>query len=56
MAYLKSVKRNNLFTKNYFFVFSVLILIIGLIAFSDNFFFDVKQESNSDPGFIIHGY
>lgn len=55
MAYIKSVKRNNLFTKNYFFVFSVLILIIGLIAFSDNFFFDVKQESNSDPGFIIHG-
>lgn len=41
--------------KNYFFVTSLLLLFLSLFAFSDNLFYDVKQESNSDPKFIIHG-
>jgi hypothetical protein len=41
--------------KNYFFVASTLLLILSLIAFSDNLITDVGQESNSDPKFIIHG-
>lgn len=41
--------------RNYFFVASVLILILALIAFSDNLITDVGQPSNRDPKFIIHG-
>lgn len=41
--------------KNYFLVASTLLLILSLIAFSDNLITDVGQESNSDPKFIIHG-
>ncbi|MBC2838606.1 hypothetical protein [Robiginitalea sp. SC105] len=48
-------KRNNAFTKNYFFVLSLTILALGLIAFSDNYLFDIHQESNSDPFKVIHG-
>lgn len=31
------------------------MLFLSLFAFSDNLIFDVKQKSNSDPKFIIHG-
>ena len=55
MKKTKKPKRNNLYTKNYFFVLSVIILILGLIAFSDNYLFDIHQESNSNPFYIIHG-
>jgi hypothetical protein len=48
-------KRNNLYTKNYFFVLSLTILTLGLIAFSDNFLFDVQQESNRNPLLVTHG-
>lgn len=48
-------KRENSFTRNYFFGLSITVLILGLIAFSDNLLFDIQQESNSDPLFIIHG-
>ncbi len=41
--------------KNYFLVTSTFMLILSLIAFSDNLITDVGQESNSDPKFIIHG-
>jgi len=41
--------------KNYFFVANLLLLILSIIAFSDNLITDVGQESNSDPKFIIHG-
>ena len=42
--------------KKYFFqVASILILIFYIIGFSDNLFTDVRQKSNSDPKFIIHG-
>ena len=49
------MKSTNFFTKNYFFVLSLVILSLGFIAFSDNFITDVGQESNSNPKFIIHG-
>lgn len=45
----------NAFTKNYFFGFSLLVLIIGFLAFLDNMFFDPGQESNSNLLFIAHG-
>ena len=45
----------NHYTKNYFFAISIILLVLGLIAFSDNFIFDVNQESNSNPAYIIHG-
>lgn len=48
-------KRSNFYTRHYFFGLSLTVLIIGLIAFSDNFLFDVGQESNSNPGYVIHG-
>lgn len=41
--------------KNYFSWVSILLLILSLIAFSDNLIYDVGQESNSDPKFVIHG-
>ena len=41
--------------KNYFFWTSLFLLFLSVFAFSDNLFYDVKQESNSDPKFIIHG-
>lgn len=40
--------------KNYFFWASLFLLFLSVFAFSDNLFYDVKQESNSDPKFIIH--
>lgn len=49
------LKKQNVFTRNYFLGLSVTVLLLGLVAFSDNFLFDVGQESNSDPAFIIHG-
>lgn len=51
----KREKSNNWFTRNYFFVFSLIVLLLSIAAFSDNLFFDVGQPSNSDPKFIIHG-
>lgn len=39
----------------YFSVISVLLLLLSIVAFSDNLFTDVGQPSNSDPKFIIHG-
>jgi hypothetical protein len=41
--------------QHYFFVASVLLLGLSLIAFSDNLITDVRQESNADPKFVIHG-
>lgn len=41
--------------KNYFFWCSLALLFLSLFAFSDNLIYDVKQKSNSDPKFIIHG-
>jgi len=41
--------------KYYFQIVSIFLLILSLIAFSDNLITNVGQESNSDPKFIIHG-
>jgi len=41
--------------KNYFTVTSIVLLLFSIIGFSDNLFLDVKQPSNSDPKFIVHG-
>jgi hypothetical protein len=43
------------FITNYFFWASVFLLALSVTGFSDNLFYDVGQESNSDPKFIIHG-
>jgi hypothetical protein len=40
---------------SYFSGISVLLLLLSIIAFSDNLFTDVGQPSNRDPKFIIHG-
>lgn len=41
--------------KYYFQTTSILLLILSIVAFSDNLITDVGQKSNSDPKFIIHG-
>lgn len=43
------------YSKSYFSNISWILLALSLIAFSDNLFYDVRQESNSDPKFVIHG-
>jgi len=39
----------------YFSIVSVLLLLLSIVAFSDNLFTDFGQASNSDPKFVIHG-
>lgn len=39
----------------YFSIVGILILLLSLLAFSDNLITDVGQESNRDPKFVIHG-
>ena len=41
--------------KYYFPIVSSLLLILSIIAFSDNLITDIGQESNRDPKFIVHG-
>lgn len=41
--------------KYYYQIASIFLLVLSIIAFSDNLITDVGQESNSDPKFIIHG-
>ncbi len=40
---------------NFYFIFSLLLWLIIIVGFSDNWLYDVGQESNSMPKFIIHG-
>jgi hypothetical protein len=40
---------------SYFSIVSVLLLILSIVAFSDNLFTNIHQPSNGDPKFIIHG-
>jgi uncharacterized membrane protein len=40
---------------NYFSIVSVVLLVLSVVAFSDNLFTDVGQPSNRDPKFIVHG-
>ncbi len=39
----------------YFSITSIVLLILSVVAFSDNLFTNVGQRSNSDPKFIVHG-
>lgn len=39
----------------YFSIVSALLLLLSIVAFSDNLFTDVGQPSNKDPKFVIHG-
>lgn len=48
-------KKTNAWRKNHFFWASIVLWFLSVFAFSDNLFYDVKQESNSDPKFIVHG-
>lgn len=42
--------------KTYYYpIVSTLLFVLSVIAFSDNLFTDISQESNSDPKFIVHG-
>ena len=41
--------------RHYYSIVSIILLLLSLIAFSDNLLTDAGQESNSDPKFIIHG-
>lgn len=41
--------------RNYFLFAAALILILCVIAFSDNLFTNIGQKSNKDPKFVIHG-
>ncbi|MBC6365846.1 hypothetical protein [Algoriphagus sp. AK58] len=43
------------YSKSYFSWITVILLVLALIAFSDNLIYDIGQESNSDPKFVIHG-
>ena len=40
---------------SYFSIVSILLLVLSVVAFSDNLFTDIHQPSNSDPKFIVHG-
>jgi hypothetical protein len=39
----------------YFSITSALLLFLSLAAFSDNLLTDIRQPSNSDPKFVVHG-
>ncbi|MFD2099326.1 hypothetical protein [Flagellimonas iocasae] len=41
--------------KYYYPIVSSLLLVLSVLAFSDNLFWDIGQQSNSDPKFIVHG-
>jgi hypothetical protein len=41
--------------RNYFSSVSLAILLFVLIAFSDNLFTDIGQESNRNPVLVVHG-
>ncbi len=40
---------------SYFSITSALLLVLSIVAFSDNLFTDIGQPSNGDPKFIVHG-
>lgn len=41
--------------RSYFPVVTTVLLVLSVIAFSDNLITDVGQPSNSDPKMVIHG-
>nr|WP_314444050.1 hypothetical protein [uncultured Sphingomonas sp.] len=42
-------------SRSYYTALTALMLVLGLIAFSDNLLTDVGQPSNQQPSIIIHG-
>ena len=42
--------------KHFYFIMSFIFWLLMVIGFSDNWLFDVGQESNSDPKFLIHAF
>ncbi len=41
--------------RTYFSAVGVLLLVLSVVAFSDNLFTNVGQPSNGDPKFVVHG-
>ena len=39
----------------YFTVTAALMLVLSVVAFSDNLFTDIGQASNRDPKMVVHG-
>jgi hypothetical protein len=42
--------------ENFFLLFSIILWLLMAIGFSDNWLFDIGQESNSQPKFMIHAF
>ncbi len=42
--------------KHFYFIMSLVFWLLMVIGFSDNWLFDVGQESNSDPKYLIHAF
>lgn len=42
--------------KNFYFIMAVFFWLLMVIGFSDNWLFDVGQESNSNPAFLVHAF
>jgi hypothetical protein len=40
---------------SYFSIVSILLLVLSVVAFSDNLFTNIDQPGNHDPKFIVHG-
>jgi hypothetical protein len=42
--------------RHFYLVMSMVLWLVMVVGFSDNWLFDVGQESNSDPTFLIHAF
>ena len=42
--------------KRFYLVMSIVFWLVMVVGFSDNWLFDVRQESNSEPKFLIHAF
>lgn len=48
--------RSQKFTRNFYYtLFTFIMLVLGLVAFSDNLLTDIDQPSNKQPSIVIHG-
>jgi hypothetical protein len=48
-------RATDLWLRTYFRIVSLAILLLVLIAFSDNLFTDIGQPSNKNPVLVVHG-
>ncbi|MBX3147440.1 MAG: hypothetical protein KF785_11800 [Gemmatimonadales bacterium] len=44
-----------MYVRHYFVAISLTLLLLSIVAFSDNLFTDIHQDSNRDPKFVVHG-